>query len=127
MRGQWQRTDGRPRHKGKIMTANRVVLCVATLAAIILPGRAANMDKMNMGAISRIDCPLAEIRREVTTPLPEGWWNTPYIGPVQRTYIQNVGGLPTLMCDYGNAGIIMHRVPQGAVCRPAGNGFECRP
>lgn len=109
------------------MTA-KLALCIAASALFALPAQAQPMNQMMMKSNSmyRIDCPLAQIRREVTTPLPEGWWNTPYIGPVQRTYIQNVGGAPTLMCDYGPAGIIMHRAPPNGTCRPAGNGFECR-
>lgn len=113
---------------GEIMMPKHVALSIAAAAVFAFPAAAQmnNTMKMNTAPGYRVDCPLPQIRREVTTPLPEGWWNTPYIGPLQRTFIQNVGGEPTLMCDYGNAGIIMHRAPPGAACRPAGNGFECR-
>lgn len=72
-----------------------------------------------------IQCPLAKIRREVTTPLPSGWWNTPIVNSLQETKIATIGGKLTLMCKYGSAGTIMRKAPTGRNCTAQRGGFNC--
>ena len=112
---------------GEIMNMKRAALLVTAGVAFAVPAvpAVAQYNSLVAAPSTRIDCPLRESRREVTTPLPAGWWNTPYIDKLKSTYVQNVGGSPTLMCDYGNGGIIMHLAPAGMMCQPAGQAFVC--
>ena len=73
-----------------------------------------------------IDCPLNQVRREITTPLPEGWWNTPVVDNLSGTEVQTIGGRRTLVCKYGPAGQIMRLEPQRRDCTPTRRGFDCR-
>lgn len=74
-----------------------------------------------------IRCPLDQIRREVTTPLPNGWWNTPMVFSLQETRIVTLNdGRKALQCDYGPSGSIQRYAPDGADCRATSGGFECR-
>ncbi len=76
-----------------------------------------------------IACPVTEARTEVTTSLPEGWWNTPQIGELHRVNVQTIGGNRTLVCEYrahGGSVSIMRAFPRGARdCSVEGNGFRC--
>jgi len=72
-----------------------------------------------------INCPLSQVRKEITTPLPGGWWNTPYVNNLVSTEVTNIGGKPTLMCRYGPAGDIMHLAPTGMLCAAVAGGFNC--
>ncbi|MEM7059943.1 MAG: hypothetical protein AAF557_20365 [Pseudomonadota bacterium] len=76
-------------------------------------------------ATQRIDCPLPQIRREVTTRLPDGWWNTPIVNRLTETKIQTIGGKKALICKYGAAGTIQRYAPAGATCRKNDRGFVC--
>lgn len=73
-----------------------------------------------------IDCPLTQVRREITTPLPEGWWNTPIVDNLSATDVQVIGGQRTLVCRYGPAGQIMRLEPRRRDCVPTRRGFDCR-
>lgn len=73
-----------------------------------------------------IRCPLDQIRSEVTTRLPDGWWNTPMVFSLRETRIVNVSGRSALQCDYGPSGSIQRYAPDGADCRAVRVGFECR-
>ena len=77
-----------------------------------------------------VACPVKEARTEVTTPLPEPWFNTPQIGRLERVSVQTIGGNRTLVCEYwayGRTVGIMRTFPEGATdCLGAGNGFQCR-
>jgi len=73
-----------------------------------------------------IDCPLTQVRREITNPLPEGWWNTPMINSLTGTEVQVIGGRRTLVCKYGPAGQIMRLEPRRRDCTPTRRGFDCR-
>jgi hypothetical protein len=79
---------------------------------------------------SFIPCPLIEARTEVTTRLPEPWWNTPQVGKLERVSVQTIGGNRTLVCEYwayGRTVGIMRVFPEGATdCSAEGNGFRCR-
>ncbi len=72
-----------------------------------------------------IRCPLDQIRSEVTTPLPGGWWNTPLVFSLRDTRVMNIGGRPALVCDYGPSGTIQREAPSDN-CRAIAGGFECR-
>lgn len=77
-------------------------------------------------AVTNIDCPHNRTRHEVTTRLPSGWWNTPIVGALQSTRVQNIGGRPALICDYGaHVGTIQRYQPAGARCTARGGGFRC--
>jgi hypothetical protein len=77
-----------------------------------------------------IACPVKETRTEVTTPLPQPWWNTPQIGKLERVSVQTIGGNRTLVCEYwayGRTVSIMRRFPEGTTdCSAEGSGFSCR-
>jgi hypothetical protein len=77
-----------------------------------------------------IACPVKETRTEVTTTLPQPWWNTPQLGRLERVSVQTIAGNQTLVCEYrayGRTVGIMRLFPEGAtVCSAADNGFQCR-
>lgn len=77
-----------------------------------------------------IRCPVSEVRTEITTPLPQPWWNTPYIGRLRATRVQTIGGSRTLVCEYDAGGrlvSVMREFPAGVSnCAPRGPGFFCR-
>ena len=73
-----------------------------------------------------IECPLTQVRREITNPLPEGWWNTPVVENLSGTEVQTIGGRRTLVCRYGPAGQIMRLEPRRRNCTPTRRGFDCR-
>lgn len=77
-------------------------------------------------AAQQIDCPHSQIRREVTTGLPDGWWNTPYVGSLQGTRVVEIGGRKALQCRYGPAGDIQRYAPDGATCTANARGFVCQ-
>jgi hypothetical protein len=76
-----------------------------------------------------IACPVKEMRTEVTTPLPQPWWNTPQLGKLERVSVQTIGGNRTLVCEYsayGRTVSIMREFPEGATdCSAEGDGFWC--
>ena len=73
-----------------------------------------------------IECPLTQVRREITSELPEGWWNTPLVENLSGTEVQTIGGRRTLVCKYGPAGQIMRLEPRRRDCTPTRRGFDCR-
>jgi hypothetical protein len=74
-----------------------------------------------------INCPAAQVRREITTPLPGGWWNTPIVNSLTDTAVVNIGGTPALQCRYGPAGNIQRNKPGGMTCVARPGGFSCHP
>ncbi|MBZ0127815.1 MAG: hypothetical protein K8F59_01740 [Rhodobacteraceae bacterium] len=72
-----------------------------------------------------IDCPLSQVRREITTPLPGGWWNTPIVNNLQSTRVVEIGGRAALQCQYGAAGNIQRYAPDGQTCTATARGFDC--
>lgn len=77
-------------------------------------------------AAETIRCPLDQIRREVTTALPEGWWNTPVVNNLTETRIITFSdGRDALQCVYGPAGSIQRYAPESASCRAVRGGFDC--
>lgn len=93
-----------------------LVIGLTTLAALTAPSAA---------KAQAIACPLEQIRLEVTTPLPSGWWNTPQVNVLQNTRVISLGGKKTLQCDYGSAGRIMLLAPVGRTCTAVSGGFNC--
>lgn len=77
--------------------------------------------------VSFVQCPGAKMQREITTPLPSGWWQTPIVVGLKATEIQTIGGKATLVCRYGAAGQIMHLRPKNQMCKPVQGGFQCHP
>ena len=77
-----------------------------------------------------IPCPVAEVRTDITTPLPKPWRTTPQKGKLQSVEIQVIGGEKTLVCRYwayGTQVSVMRSFPDGVHdCRASGNHFECR-
>ncbi|MFZ5669288.1 MAG: hypothetical protein ACOY4K_07325 [Pseudomonadota bacterium] len=72
-----------------------------------------------------INCPAAQVRREITTPLPGGWWNTPIVNALTDTAVVTIGGAPALQCRYGPAGSIQRNAPAGMACTARPGGFSC--
>ncbi|KMW56661.1 Serine/threonine protein kinase [Candidatus Rhodobacter oscarellae] len=99
------------------MISLRKTAAIATFATLMLGPLAA--------AAATIACPHTQIRREVTTALPSGWWNTPIVNSLKSTRVQNIGGKPALICDYGPAGTIQRYAPEGQSCTARGRGFTC--
>jgi len=76
-------------------------------------------------AAVHINCPVDQIKREITSPMPGGWWNTPLVNNLSETKIMNIGGEPALMCIYGASGSIQRKAPAGATCTAVAGGFNC--
>lgn len=80
-----------------------------------------------VASAAEINCPATQVRREITTPLPGGWWNTPIVNSLTDTALVNIGGTPALQCRYGPAGNIQRNAPPGLVCSARPGGFSCHP
>ncbi|KRS12891.1 hypothetical protein XM53_10035 [Roseovarius atlanticus] len=93
------------------------MLSLAMTAAVAAPAAPAKAET--------ITCPHSQIRREVTTALPGGWWNTPIVNSLTEARVTNIGGRAALLCLYGPAGSIQRYAPDGATCRVSGRQFEC--
>ena len=75
-----------------------------------------------------ITCPVDKLRTEVVSDLPRGWWQTPQVGNLVDTRIQNIGGRDTLVCayrGYGGTVSVMREAPAGSRCRARTDGFSC--
>lgn len=96
-----------------------------TFRTALILGAALAATAVTTAAAERITCPHSQIRREVTTGLPSGWWNTPIVNSLTEVRVVNIGGKAALQCKYGPAGSIQRYAPAGKNCRAAGRGFEC--
>ena len=92
--------------------------------SLILAG-AMTMMASGAAVAETISCPHDQIRREVTTNLPDGWWNTPIVNSLQDTQVTEIGGKTALQCIYGSAGRIQRNAPDGASCTATNTGFSC--
>ncbi len=99
-----------------LITHARRAVVAAAAALTLIPVQA---------LAERINCPLPQIRREVTTALPSGWWNTPIVNSLVETRVITIGGKVALQCLYGGAGSIQRYAPEGANCTASGGGFDC--
>ena len=102
-------------------TAAGIALTLGTLA-----GGIAALPQDARAETVRIDCPLAQIRREIITPLPSGWWQTPIVNSLTEARVTSIGGRTALQCVYGSAGRIQRHAPDGATCRVSGRSFVCQ-
>jgi hypothetical protein len=94
--------------------------------ATIVAGVLCTLGLAQAASAERIDGPHSQIRREVTTDLPSGWWNTPIVNSLTDVRIITLGGRTALQCVYGPAGAIQRYAPDGADCRTVGSHFECQ-
>lgn len=83
------------------------------------------------GAQQEVNCPLETIRAEITSQLPDPWWNTPQVGgKLVGVSIEVIGGKRALVCwypAYGTRLPVMRRYPEGVhECKPAENHFVCQ-
>lgn len=93
-------------------------------------GSRQNNQSSNNNEWQRVDCPVKEVRTEITTPLPSPWWNTPQVGGLERLSIETIGGRRTLVCHYwaySRTVGVMREFPAGVSdCEIRGNSFWCR-
>lgn len=94
-------------------------------AALLAAGIAATTDSAS--AQTTIQCPGPQMRKEIVTPLPGGWWQTPLVNSLTGTRIATIGGETALICEYGPAGTVQRRAPAATpVCTAIRSGFRCR-
>lgn len=79
-----------------------------------------------------VDCAVPQLRADVTTRLPEGWWYTPTEGVLKSLRIQTVGNEHTLVCLYqafdGQVAVMRKPPPGARDCRvdQGGRRFVCQ-
>ncbi len=105
------------------LSLKTILISTALSCAAVVPFAATSA---MAGPMVHIQCPVPQLTRSVTTPLSNGWWQTTDVNGLQNTHISNVGGKPTLICDYGYAGQIMHLPPAFMSCQAVGGGFNCK-
>ena len=71
-----------------------------------------------------LSCPVAELRIEATTAIPDPWWNTPYIGTLVSAEVAVVRNEQVLVCNYGG-GTVQRKAPANSTCRAENNTFQC--
>lgn len=76
-------------------------------------------------AAESVNCPVASVRRGVTTALPRGWFSTPVESRLTEARIDMIGFQAHMTCVYGEAARVMREVPSGQTCTPRSGGFEC--
>lgn len=97
------------------------------LAAALLAAAAIAAATATATADTTIRCPGDQMRKEIVTPLPGGWWQTPLVNRLSGTRIARIGGDNTLICEYGSVGSVMRRVPARTPdCTAFAGGFRCR-
>jgi hypothetical protein len=81
-------------------------------------------------AADEVACPVDQVRTEITTTLPDPWWQTPQVGSLQDTRVGEVGGETTLICEYwayGTTVSVMRHPPENMVnCTAHEGGFTCQ-
>lgn len=92
-------------------------VCALALATLALASPAA--------AQTRIACPLHDAQRTITNTLLDGWWTTPIVERLSELRVEDIGGQPALICQYGSAGQVQMRAPAGEACRVADGAFLC--
>jgi hypothetical protein len=97
----------------------KLILAAAGLAGIA-------MTTLPAAAATDIQCPASQMRKEIVSPLPSGWWQTPLIANLSGTEVMQIGGEPALVCKYGAAGNVQRKAPVGQVCQARPNGFRCQ-
>jgi hypothetical protein len=72
-----------------------------------------------------ISCPLITANRTLSDSLPAGWLVVPYSERVLATRVSTSGATQTLICDYGQAGLVQKNAPPDYVCAGRIGGFSC--
>ncbi len=107
----------------------RLSLSISRFVLVSLAGAALTAMAGSATAAS-INCPVQQVKREVTTQLPGGWWSTPYVSNLTGTEVVQIGGQTALQCKYGPNGAggrIQRNAPAGNVCTAVAGGFNCLP
>lgn len=77
----------------------------------------------------KVDCPVRSVDVNITSSIPQPWWQTPQRGNLAGTDIMRIGGKPTLVCKYrayGGTVSIMSNLPDGTTsCNKTRDGFVC--
>ena len=80
-----------------------------------------------------VNCPLPQVRADVSTKLPEGWWVTPTEGKLKSLRVQTIGGERVLVCLYqafdGQVAIMQKVSPGMGACyaEKKHQRFACQP
>ena len=73
---------------------------------------------------------LKQVQVDITSKLPDGFWQTPQVGNLVKKQLGNIGGKQTLMCGYkvyNSIAFIMHEMPAGTQsCKADVHGFVCK-
>lgn len=72
-----------------------------------------------------ISCPLITANRTLSDSLPAGWRVVPYSERLVATRVSTSGALQTLICDYGQAGLVQKSGPTDYACTGRTGGFTC--
>jgi hypothetical protein len=112
---------------------NSAVLKLAMVFAVLTyaPGQNPKPASPQQAVLQQqVQCPVPEVRTEITTRLPKPWWNTPQVGKLQGLAVQDIGGQKTLVCRYwayGTQVSVMRLFPEGThACSPVSDHFVCR-
>jgi len=85
---------------------------------------------VTLASAEEVTCPVNQVRTEVTTDLPDPWWQTPQVGNLQNTRVGEVGGETTLFCEYwayGDTVSVMRHPPENTFnCSAHEGGFTCQ-
>lgn len=110
--------------------AKAAVHCALILALTAPLAQQSPAAGQSLTANNYVPCPIVKAKTQVTNNIPGPWWQTPQLGSVVGTKIMNVGGDPTLVCEYwayGKTTAVMRKFPQGKTdCQPQGKGFVCQ-
>ena len=99
----------------------------AALASLLTCATLGTVESRQKGeGRTHIKCPVDEVRAEITTSLPEPWFQTPQVGRLERTRVELIGGTRTLVCEYWGYGRrvnVMREAP--GRCVAVRGGFVC--
>ncbi len=90
---------------------------LAATFAVLLSATPAGAETFN--------CPITTANRSITNTLPSGWYTTPVRSRLTETRVDNIGGQPTMVCVYSEAGNVLREVAAGQTCTARSGGFEC--
>jgi len=100
------------------------------LMTFLLPLAAALAFLAGPAAADEVSCPTDQVRTEITTSLPDPWWQTPQVGSLQNTRVGEIGGETTLICEYwayGTTVSVMRHPPENMMnCTANDGGFTCQ-
>lgn len=111
--------------KKNVMTAS-IILVSGLILSSYVKAQPPPSVKVKIGDIP---CPVKEVTRGLTTPLPKPWWHTPIKGRLGSVRVEESRKL--LTCIYGKEPWLIpvgRNFPEGAdECKPnsSRNGFMC--